>query len=402
MSSGHSRKRSPQAYQLIFALGPDASRPNSAVLRAEQRADPARRPRSGRRGGRSRGRPHDHRVGERLRRHGARRRFPARRRRGPRVRLRHRGAHARAHALSPRAADPCAPRPTRAGGCRPAVAGRTHRARASCERLHIEPPTSNPRSSNGRSSASASSRAAASAFETACATVRAPGMTVVTPGRDATQASDAAGSETPSGRAAASSRAASMPILEVDPRERLAAVERLAVAVVAAVVVSRERRVCGVAAGEEPGRERDAGEDADSGGLCGRQHLVERLEPERIQDDLDARDPRPRDGRQCLSAGLDRDAVGGDRPVRDEGVERVVGRVGLDDLAGRAVQLHEVEGVDSEVGAGAVGPQRGSSPPCSSRAAAPRAGPSSWRRRLRRRARSARNPPISFSERPSP
>ena len=59
-------------------------------------------------------------------------------------------------------------------------------------------------------------------------------------------------------------------------------------AVVGAVVVGAEDGVLVVLAGQQAAGQRHAGDDADAG-LAGRgQHLVERLEAERVQDDLDA------------------------------------------------------------------------------------------------------------------
>ena len=93
------------------------------------------------------------------------------------------------------------------------------------------------------------------------------------------------------------------------------------------------------------------------GGRGGGQHLVERLHPERVEDDLDARDVRAGDGAERLVGGLDADAVRRDDLLVDEAVEHVVRRVVVDDLARRAVQLHEVDGVDAEVAARAVEPR---------------------------------------------
>ena len=66
---------------------------------------------------------------------------------------------------------------------------------------------------------------------------------------------------------------------------------------------------------------------------------------------------RAGDGGQRLGGGLDADAVGADRALLDQPVQRVVGGVVVDRRARRAVQLHEVEGVDGEVAAGPVGPR---------------------------------------------
>ena len=71
--------------------------------------------------------------------------------------------------------------------------------------------TSRTTASNADTSKPPSRSAEASAFETAWATDRAPGMTLVTPACAAIHASVAAGSDTPSGTAADSSAAASSP-----------------------------------------------------------------------------------------------------------------------------------------------------------------------------------------------
>ena len=76
---------------------------------------------------------------------------------------------------------------------------------------------------------------------------------------------------------------------EVDAREGLADVERLAVAIEGAVVVRREGGVAGVAAAQQSGCQGDASDDADARGLRRRQHLIERLEPEGVEDDLHGR-----------------------------------------------------------------------------------------------------------------
>ena len=84
--------------------------------------------------------------------------------------------------------------------------------------------------------------------------------------------------------------------------------------------------------------------------------LLERLEAEGVEDDLHRRDAGPRDRRERLVAGLDRDAVGGDAPLLDERVEVGEERVVLDHGGRRGVELHEVEPLDAEVLARAVGP----------------------------------------------
>ena len=88
----------------------------------------------------------------------------------------------------------------------------------------------------------------------------------------------------------------------------------------------------------------------------GGQHLVERLQPERVEDDLHGRHVRPRDRGERLLDLLHAHAVGRDRPLVHEGVERVEHPVVRVHRRRRAVQLHEVEGVDAEVRTRAVGP----------------------------------------------
>jgi hypothetical protein len=66
---------------------------------------------------------------------------------------------------------------------------------------------------------------------------------------------------------------------------------------------------------------------------------------------------RPFDGGRGLLCGLDADEVRRDGTVLDQCVERVIGRVRLDHVRRRAVQLHQVEPVDVQVGPGPVDPR---------------------------------------------
>ena len=100
----------------------------------------------------------------------------------------------------------------------------------------------------------------------------------------------------------------------------------------------------------------NAREDSDPRTFGRGQHFVERLQAERIQDDLDVGDPRMRDGGERLRARLDGDAVCSHPPLGDERIERLIGRVVFDHLRGRAVQLHEVERVGAKVLARTVHP----------------------------------------------
>ena len=43
--------------------------------------------------------------------------------------------------------------------------------------------------------------------------------------------------------------------------------------------------------GQQPAGERHPGDDADAGRAGGRQHLIQRLQPEHVEDDLHGRHP---------------------------------------------------------------------------------------------------------------
>ena len=133
---------------------------------------------------------------------------------------------------------------------------------------------------------------------------------------------------------------------EVDARERLTHVERLAAPVVCAVVVLGEGGALRVLRSQQAGRQRHARDDAHPRVLSCGEHLVEGLQPERVKDDLDGRHRRPLDGGEGLR-GLDAHPVRRDRALVHEGVERVEHRVRLVDRGRWAVQLHEVEHVDA-------------------------------------------------------
>ena len=104
--------------------------------------------------------------------------------------------------------------------------------------------------------------------------------------------------------------------LEIDPGERFPHVECLAVTVEVAVIAFGERSGLGVAAREQTGRERHAGEDADAGLLSGGQNLLKRLLPKGVQDDLDAGHVGAGDGRERFGHRFDADAVVRDATVR--------------------------------------------------------------------------------------
>ena len=127
-------------------------------------------------------------------------------------------------------------------------------------------------------------------------------------------------------------------------------------AVVVAVIVGRERGVFRVFSAQQAGGEWHPGDDRNAGGDRSRQYGIEGLQPEGVQDDLYAGDPRSRNRGECLVCGLDAHPVMGDRTLSYQGVEIVEDGVALDHGARRTMQLHQVEGVRAEVGAGTVGP----------------------------------------------
>ncbi len=97
--------------------------------------------------------------------------------------------------------------------------------------------------------------------------------------------------------------------------------------VVAAVIAGGERRVVGVPAGQQPRGQRDTGDDPDPGGPGGGQHLVQRLTPECVEDDLHAGHGGPGDCGQCLVAGFHADPVRGDALLGYQRVQRIVNPV---------------------------------------------------------------------------
>ena len=135
---------------------------------------------------------------------------------------------ATALALLPRRVPPSVPRPT--GWSRP-TSGRAPGG-GSAGRRGRGSPRGSPRPARGTS--------AAAALPRACATLRAPGMTVETPGCCDHPAQGALAGSDPLGQQLAEGGRGIDARVEVDPGERLADVERLAVAVVGAVVVVGE------------------------------------------------------------------------------------------------------------------------------------------------------------------
>src|SRR5690606_27102663 len=87
-----------------------------------------------------------------------------------------------------------------------------------------------------------------------------------------------------------------------------------------------------------------------------RQHLLQRFLPEAVEDDLHRCDTWAADGGQRLLAGLDGHAVRAHGAVGDEPVEGVEHAVVGVDRRRRAVQLNQVERVDTEIAPRAVRP----------------------------------------------
>src|ERR671912_939594 len=112
--------------------------------------------------------------------------------------------------------------------------------------------------------------------------------------------------------------------LEIHSRECLADVERFALPVEVPVVVLGELGVGGVTPAEEATGQWYPGDDSDAGLLRGRQHVVQRLAAEGVEDDLDGRRSASADGGQCLVAGFDADAVRRDCALVNQGVQGVV------------------------------------------------------------------------------
>ena len=230
----------------------------------------------------------------------------------------------------------------------------------------------------------------AEALDIAWRTVRAPGITVVTP-RQLSQPGegrDRRGEPLRIGEPRELARGRHS-LLEVDTREGLPHVERLTAAVVVAVVVLRKDGVGRVLSAEQARREGNARDDRDTRLGRRRQHALERLEPEGVENDLDARDVWPLDRDQCVVDSLDADAVSRDRALVDEGVQAVVDLIGGEHFGRRAVQLHEVERVGLQVRARAIRPRA----EVLERVVARNLLDSSTRSWWRRRCRARRGPP---------
>ena len=115
------------------------------------------------------------------------------------------------------------------------------------------------------------------------------------------------------------------------------------------MIVGGERRLLRELAGQQPARERHAGDDPDL--LCQRlgEELLRRLEAEHVEDDLNRLHARLADSAEGLVDRLDADAVVADLARLHHLVEDAedIGRVV--DLRGRTVELQEIDRVHLEV-----------------------------------------------------
>lgn len=148
-----------------------------------------------------------------------------------------------------------------------------------------------------------------------------------------------------------SSRTAAKPTSKGTPANVLADVERLAMTVVAAMVIGGEHRALVVAPGEQPGCERNARDDPDASLARRGQHLLKRLEAKAVENDLDGRHVWARDRRNRLGACLHRHAVRANPPPVHHLVQGLEYGVILEHPVGRAVELDEIELLDTEIGA---------------------------------------------------
>ena len=191
-------------------------------------------------------------------------------------------------------------------------------------------------------------------------TLRAPGMTVETPGcchaqAMATWAGVTSSPESATERGELARRVEAGCV--VDAGEGLAHVEGAAVAVVGAVVVGARRSCpCRYLPERRPEASGTRAMMPTPAAAAAGSTSLERLHPEGVEDDLDARDVGPGDRAERLVDRLDADAVGRDDLILDEPVQDVVRRVVVDDLARRAVQLHQFDPLHAEVAPGPVEP----------------------------------------------
>ena len=247
----------------------------------------------------------------------------------------------------------------------------------------------------------AASEAAATLPRT-CSTLRAPGMTVVTPGWSITQRRANAAVGTSSPAISATSRAAATPTSNGTPAKvsptskaspcRLKFRWSSAGNVVDSSYLPVSRPLASGTRARMP----------TPAALRGRQQLLQRLAPEDVEDDLERLDAGALDRAQALGDGLHRDAVGGDRLLGDEGVQGVVDPVVLVGGRRRAVQLHEVEGLDAEVAPGPVDPGPQVLRRVLLRGRTGRRGGRPWSRRTAGPTRGASALRMRTSDRPSP
>src|SRR5262249_55054975 len=132
--------------------------------------------------------------------------------------------------------------------------------------------------------------------------------------------------------------------------------EALALAIELPVIVVGERRSRVELAREQAARERHAREEANALRLSGREEFVGGLEPEHVEDDLDALDVRVFDRLRRLRDGLDAHAVVAKLSGGDEVIEHAEDLWSIEDRGVRAVQLEKIEPVDFKILEAAIDP----------------------------------------------
>ena len=251
-------------------------------------------------------------------------------------------------------------------------------------------------------SRSAGGSAAAATLPRTCSTLRAPGMTAVTPGWSITQRSANAAVGTSSPAISATSRAAATPTsngtpAKVSPTSN-ASPWRLKFRWSSAgnVVDSSYLPVSSpLASGTRartptPARPRRG------------QQLLQRLAPEDVEDDLDRLHARVLQRGQPLGDGLHRDAVGGDRAVRDEARRARRTPAGRSRRPAAGSAAAPGRGCRRRGCGGTGRSRRAGSPACTARPRTGRRGGRPWSRRTAGPTAGASALRMRSSERPSP